>query len=49
MVANLLQSQFGAALNWPLGSALATLVLVLVLIVLRLSSRFDRAGHVSLA
>lgn len=49
MVANLLQSQFGAALNWPLGSALATLVLVLVLIVLRLSSRFDRAGQVSLA
>ncbi|MDH6233881.1 spermidine/putrescine transport system permease protein [Mesorhizobium soli] len=48
MVANLLQSQFGAALNWPLGSALATLVLVLVLAVLQVSSRMDRAGRVGL-
>jgi spermidine/putrescine transport system permease protein len=49
MVANLLQTQFGAALNWPLGSALATLVLALVLILLQLSSRLDRAGRVDLA
>lgn len=49
MVANLLQSQFGAALNWPLGSALATLVLVLVLILLQISGRLDRAGRVDLA
>ncbi|BCM87926.1 ABC transporter permease [Methylobacterium indicum] len=48
MVANLLQSQFGAALNWPLGSALATLVLLLVLVVLQVSSRFDRAGQIDL-
>ena len=48
MVANLLQSQFGAALNWPLGSALATLVLLLVLVVLQVSSRMDRAGRVGL-
>ncbi|MGR9276217.1 ABC transporter permease [Rhizobium leguminosarum] len=48
MVANLLQSQFGAALNWPLGSALATLVLILVLVVLTLSSRFDRTGHIDM-
>ncbi|WHO84149.1 ABC transporter permease [Rhizobium leguminosarum] len=48
MVANLLQSQFGAALNWPLGSALATLVLILVLVVLTLSSRYDRTGHIDM-
>jgi spermidine/putrescine transport system permease protein len=48
MVANLLQTQFGAALNWPLGSALATLVLALVLIVLRLSSRFEQSAHLDL-
>ncbi|MBL0373788.1 ABC transporter permease [Rhizobium sp. KVB221] len=48
MVANLLQTQFGAALNWPLGSALATLVLILVLVLLQISSRLDRAGRVDL-
>lgn len=48
MVANLLQSQFGAALNWPLGSALATLVLILVLIVLQISARLDRSGQLDL-
>jgi spermidine/putrescine transport system permease protein len=44
MVANLLQSQFGAALNWPLGSALATLVLLMVLAILWVSARLERAG-----
>lgn len=44
MVSNLLQSQFGAALNWPLGSALATLVLIMVLAVLWVSARLERAG-----
>lgn len=48
MVANLLQTQFGAALNWPLGSALATLILILVLVLLQISSRLDRAGRVDL-
>lgn len=48
MVANLLQTQFGAALNWPLGSALATLVLALVLVLLQISTRLDRAGHIDL-
>ncbi|PWJ93776.1 ABC transporter permease [Mesorhizobium sp. NZP2077] len=49
MVANLLQTQFGTALNWPLGSALATVVLALVLVLLQLSMRLDRAGRVDLA
>jgi spermidine/putrescine transport system permease protein len=48
MVANLLQSQFGAALNWPLGSALATVVLLIVMAMLWLSARLDRAGRVAL-
>ena len=48
MVANLLQSQFGAALNWPLGSALATLILILVLILLQISSRLDRTGRINM-
>lgn len=49
MVANLLQTQFGTALNWPLGSALATLVLALVLVLLQVSTRLDRADRVDLA
>ncbi|MER9169357.1 ABC transporter permease [Mesorhizobium australicum] len=49
MVANLLQTQFGTALNWPLGSALATVVLALVLVLLQLSMRLDRAGRIDLA
>jgi len=48
MVATVLQSQFGAALNWPLGSALAVIVFTLVLVVLQISSRLDRAGRVAM-
>lgn len=48
MVATVLQSQFGAALNWPLGSALAVIIFTLVLVVLQISSRLDRAGRVSM-
>ncbi|MTH79752.1 ABC transporter permease [Paracoccus aestuariivivens] len=48
MIANVLQNQFGAALNWPLGSALATLVLLLVMAILWLSSRLDRTARITL-
>lgn len=48
MVATVLQSQFGAALNWPLGSALAVVIFTLVLVVLQISNRLDRAGRVSM-
>ncbi|TKD22906.1 ABC transporter permease [Rhodobacter capsulatus] len=44
MVANLLQTQFGAALNWPLGSALATLVLIMVLAILGVTGWAERAS-----
>ncbi|MFN4154094.1 MAG: ABC transporter permease [Paracoccaceae bacterium] len=39
MIANLITSQFGTALNWPLGSALSMLLLFIVLIIIELSNR----------
>ena len=45
MVANVIASQFGAALNWPLGSALALVMLVIVLGIISVSDRFERLGH----
>jgi spermidine/putrescine transport system permease protein len=49
MVANVIASQFGATLNWPLGSALSIVMLLVVLGVLSLSQRLDRTGQVELA
>jgi len=37
-------TQFGAALNWPLGSALAMVMLVVVLTIVSLSDRMERKG-----
>lgn len=48
MVANVIASQFGAALNWPLGSALAVVMLVIVLLIISASDRFEQAGKVEL-
>jgi spermidine/putrescine transport system permease protein len=42
MIANVIQSQFGSALNWPLGAALSIMMLVIVLIVLQLSQKLDQ-------
>lgn len=42
MVANVITSQFGAALNWPLGSALAVVMLAVVLTIISLSDRFEQ-------
>lgn len=42
MIANVLASQFGASLNWPLGSALALVMLVIVLVVISVSDRLER-------
>ncbi len=44
MIANVIASQFGAALNWPLGSALALVMLVIVLCIISASDRFERLG-----
>jgi spermidine/putrescine transport system permease protein len=49
MIANVIASQFGATLNWPLGSALSIVMLLVVLAVLSLSARLDRTGRVELA
>jgi len=44
MIGSLIQNQFGAARNWPFGSALAFVLLVLVLLgMLLYARRFNRA------
>lgn len=48
MVANVMVSQFGAALNWPLGSALAVVMLIIVLSIISLSDRFEQSGRAEL-
>jgi spermidine/putrescine transport system permease protein len=48
MIANIVQSQFGTALNWPLGSAISIAILVIVLTVISISDRFERAGRIDL-
>lgn len=45
MIANVIASQFGAALNWPLGSALALVMLMIVLTIITISDRFERLGQ----
>ena len=44
LVANVIATQFGAALNWPLGSALSIVMLVIVLSIVSLSDRLERSG-----
>jgi spermidine/putrescine transport system permease protein len=48
MVANIVQTQFGAALNWPLGAALSIVMLAIVLTIISLSDRLERAGRIDL-
>jgi spermidine/putrescine transport system permease protein len=48
MIANVVQSQFGASLNWPLGAALSIVMLVIVLTIISLSDRLERAGRLDL-
>ena len=49
LIATVVQSQFGTALNWPLGSALSMVMLMIVLAIITLSDRFERAGRLDLA
>jgi len=49
MIANVITSQFGATLNWPLGSALAIIMLIVVLTIISLSDRIERSGRLDLA
>jgi spermidine/putrescine transport system permease protein len=48
MIANVIQSQFGAAMNWPLGAALSIVMLVIVLSILATADRLERSGRVGL-
>ncbi len=48
MIANIVQSQFGTALNWPLGSAISIAILAIVLTVISISDRFERSGRLDL-
>jgi spermidine/putrescine transport system permease protein len=45
MISNVIATQFGASLNWPLGSALALVMLVIVLTIISASDRFERLGQ----
>ncbi len=44
LIANVIATQFGAALNWPLGSALAIVMLIVVLSIVSVSDRMERKG-----
>lgn len=48
MVANVITSQFGASMNWPLGAALSVIMLFVVLTIITVSDRFERAGRIDL-
>ncbi len=48
MIANVVQSQFGTAFNWPLGSALSMVLLILVLCIITASDRLERTGRLDL-
>lgn len=49
LVANTVQSQFGIAFNWPLGAALSVVMFAIVIVIISLSDRFERAGRLDLA
>lgn len=42
MIANTITTQFGSALNWPLGSALSVVMLIVVLALVSLGDRVER-------
>lgn len=44
LVANVITTQFGSALNWPLGSALSVVMLLIVLAIVSLGDRLERRG-----
>ncbi len=48
MIANIVQTQFGSALNWPLGAALSIVMLVIVLTIISVSDRLERTGRIDM-
>ncbi|SEM64628.1 spermidine/putrescine transport system permease protein [Gemmobacter aquatilis] len=49
LIASVIQTQFGAALNWPLGSALSIVMLIIVLAIVSLSDRLEATAHTGAA
>lgn len=49
MVASTIQTQFGASLNWPLGSALSVIMFVAVTLLVAISERFNARDRINLS
>jgi len=48
MISNVIATQFGMAMNWPLGSALGVVMLFIVLGIITASDKLERAGRLNL-
>jgi spermidine/putrescine transport system permease protein len=48
MIANVVATQFGMAMNWPLGSALGVVLLFIVLGVITASDKLERVGRLNM-
>lgn len=48
MIANVVVSQFGMSFNWPLGSALSVVMLIIVLLIITASDKLERTGRLDL-
>ena len=48
MIANVVASQFGISMNWPLGSALSVVLLFIVLGVITASDKLERVGRLNM-
>ncbi len=48
MIANVVATQFGMAMNWPLGSALGVVLLIIVLGIITASDKLERIGRINL-
>ena len=44
MISNVIISQFGAAFDWPFGSALAVIVVIIVMVMVGLGGFAERRG-----
>ena len=48
MIANVVLTQYGMALNWPLGAAITVVILVLFVLLLSLSNQAERHGKLNI-
>jgi spermidine/putrescine transport system permease protein len=47
MIANIVANLFGADYNWPLGAAVALVILVMVLVILTITQKLERRWRVA--